>query len=55
MTRYTVTEEIKTTWLKSFLRKLNLEEPREEFDMVSKNNYKEIPEKKVRKMIKAEK
>ena len=39
MTRYTVTQELKTSWIKSLLRKLEIEEPREVFDIVSKKDF----------------
>ena len=42
MTRYIVTEEIKTTWWKNLLRGIGAEEPREEFDIVSKNDNYQI-------------
>ncbi len=37
--RYTVTEEIRTSWFKNFLRKLGAEEPREVFDIISKKDF----------------
>ncbi len=39
MTRYTVTQEIKTSWRKKLLRKIGLEELREEFDIISKKDF----------------